>query len=358
MNVKKLFGIIKVTFYTFVSMNLLRKILFPVVPIYYLVTWLRNKMYDLGIKKSVHYDFPLIAVGNLSVGGTGKSPMIEYLIRLLKDNGRLATLSRGYKRETKGFQLVQPFSTVKEVGDEPLQFKAKFSDIYVGVDGDRRNGIANLRSLTPQPNIILLDDAYQHRKVKAGFYVLLTAYYDLYCDDILLPTGNLREPRKGSHRADIIIVTKCPKSISAEERKTIHKKLNLKKHQSLFFSTIDYGDEVKGTSEARNLDSFRNLPFSLITGIANPKTLVEYYHSLRLKFEHLSFPDHHNFSDKELEQLKNHKCIITTEKDYMRLSSSLSSENLWYQPIEMKFVENGDSFDRRILEYIKNEVQK
>ncbi len=356
MNVKKLFGIIKVTFYTFVIMNLLRKILFPVVPIYYLVTWVRNKMYDLGIKESTNYNFPLIAVGNLSVGGTGKSPMVEYLIKLLKSEGKLATLSRGYKRKTKGFQLVQSTSTAKEVGDEPLQFKTKFPDILVGVDGNRRNGIDNLRSLTPQPNIIVLDDAYQHRKVNAGFYILLTAYYDLYCDDILLPTGNLREPRKGADRADIIVVTKCPKNISSEEKERISKKLKIKRNQSLFFTTIDYGKEVVGASDVKPIDSFKEQSFTLVTGIANPKTLVEQYQSMGLKFDHLSFGDHHDFSNKEIDELRNHKCIITTEKDYMRLSSNLLMKNLWYQPIEMSFVQDENSFNNKILEYIKNEV--
>ncbi|GAA4271110.1 tetraacyldisaccharide 4'-kinase [Aquimarina gracilis] len=310
-------------------------------------------MYDLGIKKSTGYDFPVIAVGNLSVGGTGKSPMIEYLIRLLREEVKLATLSRGYKRETEGFQLVKSSSTVKEVGDEPLQFKTKFPEVFVSVDSDRRRGIANLIKFNPKPDTILLDDAYQHRKVKAGFYILLTAYYDLYCDDILLPTGNLREPREGAKRADIIVVTKCPEDISVDERKRIRKKLNIEDHQSLFFATINYGNEVIGSSEMRSLEVFKNSSFSLITGIANPKRLVEYYDSLGLQFNHINFPDHHNFSEKELEEFRNLEHIITTEKDYMRLSGNFKSDNLWYQPIEMKFVENGEEFNKMIFSYIK-----
>lgn len=334
-------------------MKLLRKILFPVVPIYYCITWLRNLLYDFGIKKSTSYNFPIIAVGNLSVGGTGKSPMIEYLIRLLTEEKIVATLSRGYKRETKGFYLVRSDSTAKEVGDEPLQFKSKFPDVIVGVDGDRRNGIASLREIDPQPNVILLDDAYQHRKVKAGVYILLTAYYDLYCDDIVLPTGNLREPRKGAKRADIIIVTKCPENISLEERKRIRKKLGVKNYQSLYFTTIQYSETLHGSSGTKSLNEFQNVSFSLVTGIANPKTLVKYYQSLGLEFDHFSYPDHHNFSDRDLEELRSHKCIITTEKDYVRLSRDLTHENLWYQPIEVKFIEEKDSFDQKILDYIK-----
>ncbi len=352
MNVKKLLSIIKVTFYTFVIMNLLRKILLPVVPVYYFVTWLRNKLYDWRIKKSAVYDFPIIAVGNLSVGGTGKSPMVEYLIRLLKNEIILATLSRGYKRETKGFQLVTSSSTAREVGDEPLQFRTKFSDIIVGVDEDRRNGISNLRAISPRPEVIILDDAYQHRKVKAGFYILLTAYYDLYCNDIVLPTGNLREPRKGANRADVIVVTKCPKDISNKEKEEISRKLNVKPEQSIYFAIIAYGNEIIGASGAKSIDSIRNTSFTLVTGIANPKPLLEYYSSLGLQFDHINFPDHHNFSNHEIQELKN-KLIITTEKDYVRLSSDLSGDNLWYQPIEMKFVENSNSFNDKIITYIK-----
>ena len=334
-------------------MNLLRKILFPFVPIYYFVTWLRNKMYDIGIKKSVSYDFPVIAVGNLSVGGTGKSPMVEYLIVLLKDKVRLATLSRGYKRESKGFQEVTISSKVKEVGDEPLQFKSKFRNVIVGVDEDRRHGIKKLRSSEPQPEVIVLDDAYQHRKVKAGMYIMLTAYYDLYCDDILLPTGNLREPRKGADRADIIVVTKCPTNISIQERKKITQKLKVKSNQTLFFATIEYKDEILNTTDARSLNFLKDKPFVLVTGIANPKPMIAYYRSLGLKFTHLSFPDHHNFTVSEIDELKGYELILTTEKDFMRLSSELSQNSLWYQPIVMKFVDNSEAFDNKILTFIK-----
>ncbi|MFD2565187.1 tetraacyldisaccharide 4'-kinase [Aquimarina rubra] len=334
-------------------MDLLRKILLPIVPFYYLVTWLRNKLYDLGIKKSVSYNFPVIAVGNLSVGGTGKSPMVEYLIRLLKDKVTLATLSRGYKRETKGFQLVQIGSTAKEVGDEPLQFKTKFTNVAVAVDADRRNGISSLIQLNPKPEVILLDDAYQHRKVKAGFYILLTPYYDLYCDDIVLPTGNLREPSKGADRADIIVVTKCPNDLGDEAREMITKKLKIKTTQTLLFATIDYGDDIISVSGERSVQSLKNIPFALVTGIANPQPLVDYYQSLGLDFTHIKYPDHHNFTKTEIEQLKKYTCILTTEKDYVRLVGGFSEDVLWYQPIEMKFIEDAEVFDNVILDYIK-----
>lgn len=314
---------------------------------------MRNKLYDLGIKKSTTYDFPIIAVGNLSVGGTGKSPMVEYLMTLLKDTISLATLSRGYKRETKGFKLVATSSTAKQVGDEPLQFKRKFTDVVVAVDADRRSGISNLRSLTPKPEVILLDDAYQHRKVKAGLYILLTTYYNLYCNDIVLPTGNLREPRKGANRADIIVVTKCPNPLSFEERKRITDKLAIKPNQDLFFTTIDYGSDLVNISGAKPINSLQNIHFTLVTGIANPTPLLDYYVSLGLKFDHISFPDHHNFTDTELKKLNDLEFIITTEKDYVRLASDISEKKLWYQPIEVSFVERAASFDDKILKFIK-----
>ncbi|TPN84561.1 tetraacyldisaccharide 4'-kinase [Aquimarina algicola] len=334
-------------------MNLFRKILFPIVPIYYLITWFRNVLYDIGFKKSQEYNFPIIAVGNLSVGGTGKSPMIEYLIMLLKEKLLLATLSRGYKRETKGFQIVNRNATAKEIGDEPLQFKKKFEDIVVAVDADRRNGIANLRALEQKPELILLDDAYQHRKVKAGLYILLTAYYDLYSDDIMLPTGNLREPIRGAKRAKIVVVTKCPEDLSNEEKQKIERKLNLESDQTLYFSSIAYSSYVSNTVDTKSIESLQNVSFTLVTGIANPKPLLDHYQSLGLKFDHLNYKDHHNFTAKEIEELNQKTIIITTEKDYVRLvSSKVSKDKLWYQPIETNILENKSKFDEQILEYI------
>lgn len=333
-------------------MNLIRKILLPFVPVYYFVTWLRNMLYDIGFKKSVAYKFPVIAVGNLSVGGTGKSPMVEYLIRLLQNKVRLATLSRGYKRETKGFQMVDIHSTVKEVGDEPLQFKTKFIDVIVGVDGDRRNGISRLIAHEPMPEVVLLDDAYQHRKVKAGLYILLTAYYDLYCDDMLLPTGNLREPKAGAARADIIVVTKCPKGITAQNERKIINKLSVKSYQQVFFSTIEYGCELMNMSGKRSVDSLGQASFALVTGIANPSSLVSYYSSLGLDFIHVKYPDHHNFTKKDMEALRKYDLIVTTEKDYVRLVSDFSDQVLWYQPITMEFIDNQELFDAKIVGFV------
>ena len=226
-------------------MKLIRNIAIPFVPVYYAITSLRNTLYDLGVIKSVSYDFPVICVGNLSVGGTGKTPMIEYLIHLLKDDFKVATLSRGYKRKTKGFILADTFSTAQTLGDEPFQFYNKFkNDILVAVDTDRKNAIKELMQLDSLPEVVLLDDAFQHRKVKAGFNILLTTYSNPYFNDFVLPTGNLREPRNGAKRANVIIVTKCPSHLSETEKSKFLKAIDPEENQYVFFSSIDYSNEI------------------------------------------------------------------------------------------------------------------
>jgi len=316
-------------------MKIIRYILFPIVPVYYFITWLRNKLYDLGIKKSSVYNFPVICVGNLSVGGTGKTPMIEYLIKLLKDNKKVATLSRGYKRETKGFLLADKNATAKSIGDEPFQFYNKFKNtIRVAVDADRRHGIECLQNLNDRPEIILLDDAFQHRKVKAGFNVLLTTYNDPYFNDIVLPTGNLREPRHGVKRADIIIVTKCPETITKTDKSSFTKKIKPEINQHIFFSSIKYSNDVFSHNSKIKVEDLEN--FVLVTGIANPKPLIDFLHTKSLKFRHLNFEDHYTFSKTDIDKLNTETFILTTEKDFMRLKQYKSlKDKLYYLPIEL-----------------------
>lgn len=334
-------------------MKFLRYILFPIVPIYYLVTWTRNKLYDLGWKKSKSYAFPIICVGNLSVGGTGKSPMIEYLVRLLKSDYKLATLSRGYKRESEGFKLAGTTDSAKTLGDEPFQFYNKFGDeILVAVDANRQNGIENLHALNNKPDVILLDDAFQHRKVHAGFNILLTAYGDLYCNDIVLPTGNLREPKKGAKRAHIIVVTKCPINISDKEKEEIRVRLNTEASQSVFFSSISYSKNIFSQTERLELAQLKG--FTLVTGIANPDPLIQYLKSNNLEFNHLNFKDHHNFSAKEILDLSRLDFILTTEKDFMRLKDEKSlKDKLFYLPIEVS-LDKPEEFNKEILDYLKS----
>lgn len=333
-------------------MKILRKILLPIVPIYYGVSWLRNIFYDKGVFKSKSYNFPVICVGNLSVGGTGKTPMIEYLIRFLYMDYNVATLSRGYKRSTKGFQIANNMSTAQTIGDEPFQLYNKFKNVTVAVDADRRQGIAKLQSLKT-PDVILLDDAFQHRKVKAGFNILLTPYNKLYIDDITLPTGDLREPISGAKRADIIVVTKCSKDISIEERNTILKRLKPKPNQQVFFSTIAYSKYIYSNKEKIKLSDLKSKAFTLVTGIANATPLVSFLKAEDYMFSHLNFKDHHVFTEAEIEDLKKKELVLTTEKDFTRLSNKLDANKLFYLPIETQIFEY-EKFNSLVLNYVKS----
>lgn len=335
-------------------MKILRYILLPIVPIYFLISWFRNKFYDLGIFISTSYDLPIICVGNLSVGGTGKTPMIEYLVRLLRPTNRVAILSRGYKRKSEGFIIADKHATVQSIGDEPFQFYSKFEDIIVSVDADRRNGISNLLTLKPRPEVILLDDAYQHRKVKAGLYILLTVYDQLYTKDIVLPTGNLREPRIGAERADVIIITKCPEDLQENTKIELQSKLNVLPSQKLFFSTITYSETIYSIKESQPILNLQNIKFTLVTGIANAKPLVEHLSSKGLEFDHLNFKDHHNFSDHDLRSLNEKELILTTEKDFMRLRDDLENRNLFYLPIETQLIK-GTDLDQFITDFVSSD---
>jgi tetraacyldisaccharide 4'-kinase len=339
-------------------MKIFRILLFPFAILYGFITSIRNFLFDKGILKSTSFDIPVIAVGNLSVGGTGKTPQIEYLIRLLSDRYKVATLSRGYKRKSEGFVLASATSNAEIVGDEPFQFYQKFPNIQVAVDADRTNGITQLLSQNEKPQVVLLDDAYQHRKVKAGFYILLSSYDDLYADDFMLPTGNLRESRSGANRANIIIVTKCPKDLSSEEQEQIRLKLKLTCSQQIYFTYIDYDDFIYSKEGKIAVNEIKNESKLLLAGIAKPTPFFDY-----LKNENdecLTFPDHHHFSDEDLETILNkaqNKKIITTEKDYVRLKDSKLISHLYYLPIKSTFINHQQNFDATVLEYIKGQSE-
>ena len=330
-------------------MNFLRKILFPLAFLYWLITFIRNWLYDKGIFKSSSFNIPIIAVGNLSVGGTGKTPQIEYLIRLLSENYKVAVLSRGYKRTTEGFILADEKATASSIGDEPFQFFSKFSNIQVAVDANRKNGIENLLQLSNKPDVILLDDAFQHRKVKAGFYILLTAYDDLFCDDYILPFGNLREPSSGKKRADMIIVTKCPNDLSELAQQKIREKLKVK--QPVFFTTIQYDDYVFGNESKLLVSEIQSETKVLVAGIAKPKLFFDFLKNET--DEALVFPDHHHFSKQDCEQIlakANGRKIITTEKDFVRLNGLLPKAQLFYLPIKSAFLNT--NIDKTIEDYV------
>ena len=340
-------------------MKVLRFILFPFAILYDFVTRIRNFFFNTGIFHQTSFKTPVIVVGNLSVGGTGKTPQIEYLIRLLKNNFKTAVLSRGYKRETKGFVLLNKNHLAIDVGDEPLQYFQKFKNIDVAVCVNRVKGITNLIKSNIL-EVILLDDAFQHRKVKGSFYILLTKFDDLFMDDFLLPMGRLRESREGAKRADVILVSKCPENLTKESQKLIRQKL-LKFKKEVFFTSISYAESVLGASEMLTSE-LKNFEVLLITGIANPAPLLNYLKSLNVKFQHLKYADHHYFSDKEIEGIKNKfdnmqssKIILTTEKDYVRLVNKI--KNLSYLPIETSFLNNDNEvFNRLINTHLKENV--
>jgi tetraacyldisaccharide 4'-kinase len=336
-------------------MRWIRLILFPFSILYGGIVMFRNWMFTSGWLKSTAYDFPLICVGNLSVGGTGKSPMIEYLIRLTKDTYSVATLSRGYKRKTTGFLVANVKTTASDIGDEPLQFYSKFNDeIIVAVEAERTVGIEALRNLPNAPAIILLDDSFQHRKVTAGFNILLTPYHDLYVHDFMLPAGNLREPISGAKRADVIVVTKCPKEVSESELLQITQKLRPKVDQKVFFTTIAYAETIQSETGKISLVSLKESTFILITGIANPKPLLQHLNDQGLQYEHLKYPDHHHFSESDIKSIKQkagNKRVLTTEKDFMRLQGSLDA--LYYLPITVAFLAEEEVFQTHVKDFIK-----
>lgn len=316
-------------------MQVLRKLAFPFSLLYALVVYIRNRCYDRGWFASRTFETPVICVGNLSLGGTGKTPMTEWLIGKLSDSYKIAVLSRGYKRKTRGFHLVKPGDDPVDSGDEPLQIARKFPDVTVAVDANRVEGIEQLeRQFAPE--LILLDDAFQHRKVAPHYSILLTSYGKLYADDWYLPTGNLRDHRKEARRADAIVVTKCPENLGEAEQSHIIARLKPRWGQKVLFACLSYETELRGAGERLDLSGLSKKNFTLVTGIADPGPLLDHLRGLSLDFEHLSFPDHHHFTKGQIDKLRNCDLVITTEKDYMRLKGDL--DNLYYISVAHEFL--------------------
>jgi tetraacyldisaccharide 4'-kinase len=342
-----------------------RYILFPFSIIYGFIIWLRNKLFDKNILRSATFNFPLICVGNLAVGGTGKTPMAEYLIRLLKDKYPVATLSRGYKRKTKGFAIADDVTTAIDIGDEPMQLHKKFPDITVAVAEERVVGIPQLLHARPETQVIILDDAFQHREVRAGLNILLTEYEDLYTRDFMLPSGNLRDVKNSSKRAHIIVVTKCKSHLNEEERQAVIEELKPKENQEIFFAKIEYTNPYHlFTKETRFIEQECNV--LLVCGIANPKPLKETLTHYTNTYEMISFSDHHIFSIDDLKEIKKqfskiaatNKIILTTEKDGVRLAkyeSELKDLPIYVLPMRHKFLFGQDNqFSRNIISFVES----
>lgn len=358
----------------------LRIILLPFSYLYGFITFFRNKLYDRKVISACSYDLPVISIGNLSVGGTGKSPHIEYLIRLIQSSlpgVEIGVISRGYKRKTKGFVMAGDDSGVYQVGDEPLQFINKFPDLTVAVCESRCTAISQMinywQSSTgkkhSERNVVLLDDAYQHRAVRAGLSIMLTDYNNLFYEDFVLPAGTLREFRCGYKRADIIIITKVPKVLNAREREIIINKINPLSRQKVYFSFINYSSLKSLNNDDSKIELSLQNRFDailLFTGIAKPYPLLEKLKNNCTNLSHLKFNDHHFYSEKDLEKIQktflalkgDNKIIITTEKDSMRLKQPQLMEKLinlpvYFIPVEVDFAENEKKmFNKYVLDFI------
>ncbi len=342
-----------------------RYLLFPFSLIYGAAVWLRNRLFDMNIFKSAGFNFPIICVGNLAAGGTGKTPMTEYLIRFLKTDFKTATLSRGYKRKTTGFAIANTNTTALEIGDEPMQFHQKFPDVVVAVGEERLVAIPQLLHERPGTQVIILDDAFQHRQVKAGLNIILTDYSDLYTRDLMLPAGNLRDVRSSSKRADIIIITKCPAGLSEEERKNIIDEIAPSEKQKLYFTTIVYGKpfHLFGKQE---LELNHEYAVLLVCGIANPAPLKKYLTDTVHTYDMLRYADHHIFHSNDLLDIKQQfekmkaekKLVLTTEKDAVRLekfATELQHFPIYVIPISHSFLFNEEGkFRSQVTSFVKN----
>ena len=329
-------------------MKLLKKIIYWKLSLqFYLVTFLRNKFYDFGVFKSYSFETPVISVGNLSVGGTGKTPFVEFLIRHFSKNYKVAVLSRGYKRKSKGFILASDSDDSNSIGDEPFQYYSKFKNIKVAVDKKRKRGIKKL--IKAGVNMIILDDAFQHRKVDPKYSILLTDYSNLYFNDYLLPRGNLRESKSGYRRADAIVITKCPENFSETDKKNIMDRINLNSNQQIFFSKIKYSDNLFSADSSIKISELFNKRVNLVTGIVNSAVLIKYLENKGLIINHFRFADHHNYKEKDIVNFSS-EIIITTEKDYTKLRK-FEIKDLYYLPISMEILG-----DENILKHIEHKI--
>lgn len=342
-----------------------RILLLPFALVYWTVITLRNWLFDKNILKTAEFGLPLINVGNLSVGGTGKSPMVEYLLVLLKDQFKVATLSRGYKRKTKGYALADDDTTALEIGDEPMQFHLKFPDVPVAVGEQRIEAIPQLLHDKPETQAIILDDAFQHRSIKAGLNILLTDYNNLFTRDFYLPTGDLRDLKSSYKRAEIIIVTKCKPDLSEEERKKLVKEIAPLPHQHIFFTSIQYGSlyHIINNSVTR-LDE--DTEVLLVSGIASPRPLKKWLEEYSSSYSLLQYADHHIFTIDDLNDIRKRfenmeetkKIILTTEKDAVRLvkfRQAIEGLPVYVVPIRHHFLfKEEDKFNKLITEFILN----
>ena len=343
----------------------MRILLLPISLLYHIVLSIRHKLYDWHIISAREFKNPVICVGNLNLGGTGKTPHTEYLVNLLKDSYRVATLSRGYGRKTKGFKQAESTSTYEDLGDEPLQYFRKFPEIQVAVDEDRVEGVQKLLRSPYYPEVILLDDAFQHRSIKAGFNILLTEYQHLYCDDFLIPAGTLRDVKSAAKRADLIVISKSPKEMDDAVKTTTIAKLKPLEHQKVFFSYLEYAP-LRPLNEAAKAISIEDTDSILaFCGITNPKPFIEELKKRYKTIDFLHFADHHSYLENDVKTILKRfeslgdkkKIIVTTEKDAARLTNSpylcqFECTPLYDLPISVRFHKE-EMFNETILNYVR-----
>ena len=349
--------------------NGLKILLLPFSFLYGLITLLRNRLYDWHILPEKKFDVHTIGVGNLAVGGAGKTPLVEYLIRLLqKEELKIATLSRGYRRKTHGFVLATESSTADDIGDEPLIYKSKYN-VEVAADGNRVGAVKKLMALSQPPAVILLDDVFQHRAIKCGLNIVVSDYSNLYFNDLMMPSGTLREFKSGINRADVIVISKVPDRTSPVEIRGILKDIGPRAHQQVFFSYLKYGELYAIGNSGEKLDTLNDLfRYRVISfaGIANAGPMTNYLKEYSAELRHLVFPDHHDFSAKDLEDIERYynsfeggnKIIVTTEKDLMRLRNKQVWDiarrmNIYILPVEVTFKEKDEAFNELILKYVR-----
>jgi tetraacyldisaccharide 4'-kinase len=350
-----------------------RILLYPISVIYGLITSLRNFLYNTGILSSVEFRIPLICVGNITVGGTGKTPHTEYLADLLRREFKVAVLSRGYKRTSSGFRIVLPESHVAETGDEPLQISIKYPDVFVAVDRKRVKGVKKIMELQPDTEVIILDDAYQHRRITPGFSILLSDFERPIIRDHMLPYGNLRESISNMRRADIILITKSPLDISPIQRRLIVKETDKAPYQNLYFTSIKYNppaplfNENQSAASLPDPSKLHGAGIVLVTGIANPQPLCDYLQKTAGELTHLHYPDHYRFREKDLNAIYNAfdhlksrlRYVITTEKDSVRLREFTNiaepvKSAIYYIPVGIHFLnDDSNEFDNLIIEYVR-----
>jgi len=354
-----------------------RPLLLPLTIFYWLGVTIRNLLFDLRILRSVSFRIPIISIGNITVGGTGKTPHVEMLVRMLKGDYRIAVLSRGYKRKSQGFIMASRHSLVSDIGDEPMQIKNKFPEIFVAVDNHRVHGVNKLVKSKHPPGVVILDDAFQHRYIRPGLSIVLVDYNRPVFHDFLLPAGNLREPWKNIRRAHMVIVTKCPENLFPQEIAWFTQKLGLDPAQDLFFTSYAYGSpEAVFPLKKRNKDipTFKQLRKShagmmLVSGIANPQPVLQFLQKIVKVHGSLFFPDHHEFTNLDIHHISvrfhsipgNEKYIMVTEKDAVKIRELEMDEQLkkvfLYLPVEVQFLARGENtFNKRINKYIRRSL--